>query len=197
MSESAPETATDSDVAEESGDAELKRLVEALLFSSDRPITTRRLAEVCDAEDGHEVRAVVMELQEEYAAANRAFRIEEIAGGFQLLTDPRYAPWLQKLHQRQQEETLSKAALETLAIVAYRQPITRAEVEDIRGVHCGSMLRSLVDKRLIKVTGRSDDLGRPMLYGTTRQFLEAFGLRSLKDLPKRQELTPPDEDGSA
>ncbi|MFO7958515.1 MAG: SMC-Scp complex subunit ScpB [Candidatus Brocadiia bacterium] len=197
MGESAPETATDSDVAEESGDAELKRVVEALLFSSDRPITTRRLAEVCDAEDGREVRAIVLELQQEYAAENRAFRIEEIAGGFQLLTDPRYAPWLQKLHQRQQEETLSKAALETLAIVAYRQPITRGEVEDIRGVHCGSMLRSLVDKRLIKVTGRSDDLGRPMLYGTTRQFLEAFGLRSLKDLPKRQELTPPDEDGSS
>jgi segregation and condensation protein B len=197
MSESAPETATDPDVAEEGGTAELKRVVEALLFSSDRPITTRRLTEVCDAEDGREVRAIVLELQQEYAAENRAFRIEEIAGGFQLLTNPRYAPWLQKLHQRQQEETLSKAALETLAIVAYRQPITRAEVEDIRGVHCGSMLRSLVDKRLIKVTGRSDELGRPMLYGTTRQFLEAFGLRSLKDLPKRQELTPPEEDGSS
>jgi len=193
MGESTPETVADANAPEETGDARLKRIVEALLFSSDRPISTRRLADICDAEDGRQVRSIVLELQEEYAAEGRAFRIEEIAGGFQLLTSRRYAPWLQRLHERRQEETLSQAALETLAIVAYRQPITRAEVEDIRGVHCGNMLRSLVDKRLIKVVGRSEELGRPMLYGTTRQFMEAFALRSLKDLPKRQELTPPED----
>ncbi len=170
---------------------ELKRVVEALLFSSDRPVSTGRIAQLCDAEDGHEVRSIIGELQREYAEEGHAFRVEEIAGGFQVLTHPRYAPWVSRLHTSQQQESLSQAALETLAIVAYRQPVTRAEVEDIRGVHCGHMLRSLVDKRLIKVTGRADELGRPMLYGTTRHFMEAFGLRSLKDLPRREKLVQP------
>lgn len=191
MAERPPETTESGDACRQVDAPELKRIVEALLFSSDRPISTTRLAEVCGAEDGHQVRGIALELQKEYAAEGRAFRIEEIAGGFQLLTHPRYVPWLQKLHERHRDESLSQAALETLAIVAYRQPVARAEVEDIRGVQCGSLLRSLVDRRLIKVLGRSEELGRPMLYGTTRQFLEVFGLRSLKDLPRREDLIPP------
>lgn len=170
---------------------ELKRVVEALLFSSDRPVSTTRIAQLCDAEDGRQVRAIIEDLRREYEEEKHAFRVEEIAGGFQVLTHPRYARWVGRLHTSQQQESLSQAALETLAIVAYRQPVTRAEVEDIRGVHCGHMLRSLVDKRLVKVAGRADELGRPMLYGTTRHFLEAFGLRSLKDLPRREKLVQP------
>ena len=169
----------------------LKRVVEALLFSSDRPVSTTRIAQLCDAEDGRQVRAISADLRREYEEEEHAFRVEEIAGGFQVLTHPRYARWVGRLHTSQQQESLSQAALETLAIVAYRQPVTRAEVEDIRGVHCGHMLRSLVDKRLVKVAGRADELGRPMLYGTTRHFLEAFGLRSLKDLPRREKLVQP------
>jgi segregation and condensation protein B len=171
--------------------ARVKRVVEALLFSSDRPISTRRLADLAEAEDGHQARRAVRELQQEYAAEGRAFAIEEIAGGFQLLSRPEFAAYVARLHNRQQQEALSKAALETLAIVAYRQPITRAEVEDIRGVQCGHILRSLVERRLLKVTGRSPELGRPLLYGTTKHFLEAFGLRSVKDLPQRKEFGPP------
>ncbi len=190
----APDRPEAQDTTAGSAQPPLKHVLEALLFSSNRPIGTRRLSDLSGAEDGHQVRRLIQELGEEYEREGRAFAVEEIGGGFQMLSRPAFAPWIQKLHQRQQEESLSQAALETLAVVAYRQPVNRAEVEDIRGVHCGHMLRSLVDKRLIKVVGRADELGRPMLYGTTRQFMEAFGLRSLKDLPRREELTGEEED---
>ena len=184
MSAPAPST-QDEQPAEQADSAQLKRILEALLFSAERPVTVRRLAEVSGASDGREVRRVLKELGQDYDAAGHAFSVEEIAGGFQILTRPEYAGWITRLHTRQQQETLSKAALETLAIVAYRQPITRAEVDDIRGVQCAGLLRSLADRRLIKVVGRSPQLGRPLLYGTTKHFLQVFGLRSLKDLPKR------------
>jgi len=163
---------------------QVRRVIEALLFSADRPVSSSRLAEMSGAGDARQVRRVVKELQQEYDAEGRAFAIEEIAGGFQLLTRPEFAPWVLQLANRRQQETLSKAALETLAIVSYRQPITRAEIEDIRGVQSGHIVRSLVDRRLLKVAGKSEELGRPLLYGTTRCFLEAFGLRSLSDLPQ-------------
>jgi len=169
----------------------VKRVIEALLFSSDRPVSAGRLAELSGADDGHQAREIVRELQREYDAQGRAFGVEEIAGGFQLLTRAEFAAHVSRLHNRRQQESLSKEALHTLAIVAYRQPITRAEVEDIRGVQSGHILRSLVEKRLLKVTGRSEELGRPLLYGTTRHFLEVFGLRSLRDLPRRGGLGPP------
>ncbi len=172
---------------------ELKRRIEALLFSSDKPLGTGRMARIVEAEDGRQVRLLVEELAQEYDAEGRAYCVEEIAGGFQVLTRPEFGPYVQKLHDDRRQDSLSNAALETLAIVGYRQPITRAEVEDIRGVQCGHILRSLVEKRLIRVTGRADELGRPMLYGTTRQFLEAFGLKSLDELPERSKLTQPDE----
>jgi len=168
--------------------ARLKAVVEALLFSTDRPVSARRLADAAGAEDGHQVRRIVKELQRQYDEGGHAFALEEIAGGFQLLTRPEFAPWIGRLNSQQRQETLSKAALETLAIVAYRQPITRAEVDDIRGVQCAGILRSLAGRRLAKVLGRSQELGRPLLYGTTRHFLEVFGLRSLKDLPKRADF---------
>jgi segregation and condensation protein B len=164
------------------------RVVEALLFSSNRPVTASRLADLADLTDGREARAIIRELRAGYDAAARAFTVEEIAGGFQILTRPEFALYVRRLESHQQQDSLSRAALETLAIVAYRQPITRAEVEDIRGVQCGSILRSLVDRRLLKVAGKKDEIGRPLLYATTRYFLEAFGLKSLRDLPKHAEL---------
>jgi segregation and condensation protein B len=184
----AEQGAADDAGGEQEDDGELKRIVEALLFSSDRPVTTRRLAEMSGARDGRQVRGLIRRLSREYDEQGRAFRVEEIAGGFQLLTRAEYGPWISRLHSRQQSDSLSKAALETLAIVAYRQPITRAEVDDIRGVQCGPMLRALVDRRLAKVVGRSEELGRPLLYGTTKRFLEVFGLKSLSELPKRSEF---------
>ena len=171
--------------------AGIKRILEALLFSSDRPVGTRQLAEAAGAADGHEARSLLKEMQSEYDEQGRAFALEEVAGGFQLMSRPQFAPYISRLHDSQQQESLSKAALETLAIVAYRQPITRAEIEDIRGVQCGPVLRGLVDRRLLRVTGRSEELGRPLLYGTTSQFLQAFGLSSLSELPKKPKLAQP------
>ncbi|MHC4789297.1 MAG: SMC-Scp complex subunit ScpB [Planctomycetota bacterium] len=180
--------------AKESGRGRLKRIIEAMLFSADRPVSSSRLAELAGAADARQARDLVRELQREYESEGRAFAVEEIAGGFQILSRAEFAPWVRRLHERHQKESLSKAALETLAIVAYRQPITRAEVEDIRGVQCGHILRSLVEKRLARVAGKSEELGRPLLYGTTRHFLAAFGMRSLSDLPKRKEFGPPPGD---
>jgi segregation and condensation protein B len=173
--------------------AQLKLVIEALLFSTDRPVNASRLAEAAEARDGREARSIVLELRDDYDAQGRAFAVEEIAGGYQILSRPEYGPYIARMQSRQRQDNLSKAALETLAIVAYRQPITRAALEDIRGVGCGSMLRQLVDRRLLRVVGRADELGRPMLYGTTRQFLEAFGLKSLEDLPRRGQLAMPEE----
>ncbi len=179
------------DVARQEERARLRPIIEAVLFSSDRPIGATRLAEVCGAADGRLARSLVRELQKEYDQQGRGFCIEELAGGFQLLSRPEFAPQVSKLQSRQRQETLSKAALETLAIVAYRQPIARAAIEDIRGVQSGQMLRTLVEKRLLKVAGRSDEVGRPLLYGTTRRFLVVFGLRSLADLPKKKQFGQP------
>lgn len=178
------------DGAPAAGDDRIKRIIEALLFSSDAPISAGRLAEVSGAADGRRARQMVGELQREYDAEGRAFGIEEIAGGFQLLSRSEFAPWILQLQDRHRQETLSKPALETLAIVAYRQPIARARVEDIRGVQSDHILRSLVQKRLLRVVGRSKELGRPLLYGTTRHFLQAFGLRSLSDLPRTAQSGP-------
>jgi segregation and condensation protein B len=202
MSESVPDVqqVSEASPAADAGtgdSARVKAVIEALLFCSERPVTAARLAELAGAADGRQARAVVLELKREYDEQGRAFGIEEIAGGFQLLTRPQFAPHVSKLHSRQQQESLTKAALETLAIVAYRQPITRAAVEDIRGVQSGHLLRALTEKRLLRVVGKSDELGRPLLYGTTRYFLEAFGLRSLGDLPKKPEFGPPPQDRPA
>lgn len=179
------------DIAGELDFAEQKAIVEALLFSAAEPIGARKLADLSGARDARAARKMVDALREEYDAGGRAFTVEEIADGYQLLTRPDFHAWVSKLRRRQQEETLSQAALETLAIVAYKQKITRADIEDIRGVQSGYILRSLIERSLVCVTGRSEELGRPLLYGTTDTFLEVFGLPSLKALPKLEELTPP------
>ena len=141
--------------------AGIKRILEALLFSSDKPIGTRQLAEAAGAADGHEARSLLKEMRDEYDEQGRAFALEEVAGGFQLMSRPEFAPYISRLHDSQQQESLSKAALETLAIVAYRQPITRAEIEDIRGVQCGPVLRGLVDRRLLAGDGPQRGAGPP------------------------------------
>lgn len=167
----------------------LKRAIEALLFASDDVLKSGKLAELSGAEDGHEARELVMELKEEYDDEGRAFCIEEVAGGYRMVTRPRYHRWLKGLKRSEKKQSLSQAAMETLAIVAYRQPLNRAEIEDIRGVQSGYILRSLVEKNLVRVVGRSTELGRPLLYGTTSTFLEQFGLDSLEDLPEIGELS--------
>jgi segregation and condensation protein B len=167
------------------------QIVEAVLFSSDGPLPASKVASVIGAVSSKEIREIVDRLNCNYGQWNCSFRIEEIAGGFQMMTCPEYATYLQQLYKVRSESKLSAAALETLAVVAYKQPVLRAEIEAIRGVAGGEMIRQLMEKDLIKIVGRAEELGRPMLYGTTKRFLQVFGLGSLEDLPKVPELLPP------
>ncbi|HEX4589216.1 MAG TPA: SMC-Scp complex subunit ScpB [Gemmataceae bacterium] len=163
-------------------DQRLARL-EAVLFAAEEPLAARRLAALAELADAAEARRLVERLRKLLHAEGSAFRVEELAGGFQLLTRPEFHPWLIRLRQTAGEPKLTGALLETLAIVAYRQPIMRADLEAIRGVHSGDILRSLMERGLVRIAGRHDSLGRPVLYGTTKKFLATFGLRDLRDLP--------------
>lgn len=158
-------------------------LLEAYLFATHSPLTPGRLAELFNLESTKPIRKALRVLNEQYVATGRCFRVEQVAGGFQLLTVPEYGDHLKALHQKEADAKLTKAALETLAIIAYKQPILRADLEAIRGVASGETIRSLMEKHLVKIAGRAEEPGRPILYGTTRRFLEVFGLNSLKDLP--------------
>ncbi len=159
-------------------------VVEALLLSTDEPLPASRIAQLLGIGDAGDVKRHVETLNERYAQCGASFRIEAIAKGFQLLTLPAYNHWISKLHKARADSRLSTAALETLAIVAYKQPILRADIEAIRGVAVGDMLVRLRDMNLVRIVGRAEEIGRPLLYGTTTRFLEVFGLASLKDLPK-------------
>lgn len=166
---------------------EKRRIVEALVLSSPEPISAARLAEIIPYCEAGEVKDLVNELNTEYAEQDRSFEIWEVAGGFQIRTRAEFSGYLQKL-QKERALRLSQAALETLAIIAYRQPVTRAEIEDVRGVDAGATVKSLLERHLIRIAGQREVPGRPMLYGTTRRFLEIFGLESLKNLPTLREL---------
>ena len=159
-------------------------VVEALLLSTDEPLPAARIAQLLGIGDAGDVKRHVETLNERYAQCGASFRIEAIAKGLQLLTLPPYNHWISKLHKARADSRLSTAALETLAIVAYKQPILRADIEAIRGVAVGDMLVRLRDTNLVRIVGRAEEIGRPLLYGTTTRFLEVFGLASLKDLPK-------------
>ena len=152
------------------------------------PLSSRKIAQFASLADGTEARTLIRRLNRLYDSQQCAFRVEEIAGGFQLLTRPKFGGWLRRLHQTAVETRLSSPALETLAVVAYRQPVVRAEIESIRGVQCGEMLRQLMERDLVRIVGRSEELGRPFLYGTTKRFLQVFGLRSLDELPRAAAL---------
>ncbi|MHC4345595.1 MAG: SMC-Scp complex subunit ScpB [Planctomycetota bacterium] len=165
-------------------------VLEAVLFASDEALTAARLADIVET-SAKQIRQYIENLNEKYKANNNAFRIEQIAGGYQMLTLSPYNLWLKKLLRVRDDSKLSPAALETLAIIAYKQPVIRADIEAIRGVAVGDIVRNLMYKGLVKIVGRAEVLGRPMLYGTTKKFLETFGLNSLKDLPKIEELKRP------
>ncbi|HEY4312888.1 MAG TPA: SMC-Scp complex subunit ScpB [Pirellulales bacterium] len=165
-------------------------MVEAVLLISNEPITNRRLSQAAGLADPTQARTLVRRLNEAYLRDGSPFRVEEVAGGWQLMTHQSFGGWLRRLHPWGCGIRLSSPALETLAVVAYRQPVLRAEVESIRGVQCGEMLRQLMDRDLVRIVGKSHDLGRPFLYGTTPRFLRTFGLRHLDDLPRAQQLRP-------
>ncbi len=162
----------------------LHAVVEALLFSSDKPLALEQLRQALDNLAQAQVKAIVDELRAEYEANNRGMRIVEIAGGFQMVTGSGFAPFLKKLYKNRKVERLSKPALETLAIIAYKQPLTRLEIESLRNVNIDGVVRTLFEKDLIRVAGRKETPGRPRVYATTKRFLEYFGLNSLEELPK-------------
>ncbi len=166
---------------------DIKRIVEALLFVSESPLSLAQLCQVMEASDRGPVKQALEELAAEYQQMDRSFELVQVAGGWSFRTRPDLAFWLRKL-KKQQVTRLSKAALETLAIVAYKQPVLKAEVERIRGVEVGGILRTLLEKGLIRVAGRKDLPGKPLIYSTTRRFLEVFDLKDLKDLPTVEEL---------
>ncbi|MGB0766074.1 MAG: SMC-Scp complex subunit ScpB [Phycisphaeraceae bacterium] len=170
---------------------DLDRRVEAALMTSDRPMTAARVAEALALSGASKaIEESIDALNVDYERTGRSFRIEKVAGAWQVVTLAKYADVLDGLKRVKQDGRLSASQLETLAIVAYKQPIVRAQIEAVRGAASGEVLRSLMDKHLVKVVGRSEEIGRPMLYGTTKQFLEVFGLGSLKDLPEADELKP-------
>jgi segregation and condensation protein B len=164
-----------------------KRIVEALVLGAPEPVTAQKIADVVPGLEVEDARALVAELGREYEEQGRAFEIWEVAGGYQLRTRAEYASYLRLLH-RERPLRLSRAALETLAVVAYRQPVTRAEIEAVRGVEVDAVLKSLLDRQLLRIAGHREVPGRPMLYATTRRFLEVFGLGRLDDLPTLREM---------
>lgn len=167
-------------------DLDLK--VEALLMSTNHPQPSTKLAPLIGSVSAKQVDEAVKRLNQIYERTDRSFRVERVAAGWQIMTVPRFADLLAAAHKNKVATRLSPAAMEALAIIAYKQPIPRADIEAIRGVASGEVIRGLMERRLVKIVGRAEELGRPMLYGTTRSFLEVFGLVSLKDLPKVEDL---------
>lgn len=167
---------------------EKKSIIEALLFATDHPITTSKIKDIVGEIKPTELKECVAELSHEYESSGRCFMIQEVAGGYQVRAKPEYHQWILKLKASRDETKLSGAALETLSIIAYKQPVMRAEIESIRGVDSSAIIRGLMDKGLVRMAGRADSLGHPILYGTTSRFLELLGLSSIRDLPKTAEL---------
>lgn len=157
--------------------------VEALLFATHHPLTAGKLGELLGLASTKPIRRAIQTLNAQYEKTGRAFRIEQVAGGYQMLTLPELGELIKKLVQKDADAKLTKAAMETLAIIAYKQPIMRVDVEAIRGVACGEAIRGLMEKHLVKIAGRAEEPGRPILYGTTKRFLEVFGLNTTTDLP--------------
>lgn len=165
----------------------LKYILESLLFVAEEPLSVQQFKIIVETAESDAIRAALEELTEEYDRRGGGFELCRIAGGYQFRTRSEYSEWVKKL-LKPSPARLSRASLETLAIIAYKQPIIRADVEHIRGVDCGGVLRMLLEKKLIRVMGRKDIPGRPMIYGTTRQFLEVFNLKDLRDLPSPKEI---------
>ena len=167
---------------------QLKQALEAVLFTCDDPLPLSKLKDIVPDVKPDEIKQALAQLKAEYDATGRSFTLEEIAGGYQLLTRPQYADIIGKLRKAKADRKLSAAALETLAIIAYKQPIKRVDIEAIRGAASGELVRALMERNLVKIAGREDVPGAPLQYGTTKEFLDTFGLKALEDLPRPEEV---------
>ena len=166
----------------------VKQVVEALIFASDVPISATQIRSYVEGTTVKEIQKMVDELNLEYKQTNRAFHVLRVGGGFQMVSRESYAPWVSKLFQGRRKSRLSQAALETLSVVAFKQPVSKSEIDGIRGVHSDAVLRTLLERKLITISGRAEGPGRPLLYGTTREFLRYFGVNAIDDLPKPREI---------
>lgn len=184
MSENSPTPPQDSSMSP----TEIKSILEAILFAANEPISIKQFSQVLGDVSTHDIREQLIALEDDYQAANRSFQLIEIANGFQVCSRPEYRDWIEKFYTRQVRVRLSPPALETLAIVAYKQPVTRTEVEEIRGVNSDSVVNSLIQKGLIRIAGRKPGQGRSLLFATTDRFLEQFGLKNLSELPSIEEI---------
>ena len=173
--------------------SEIKNIIEVLLFVSSNPLNQKQVDKIFNDHSPVELNKIVIDLNKEYKEADKGFIIKRIGGGFQLLTHPKYKNFIEQMFNKSRRTYLSKQALEALSIIAYRQPITKAGVESIRGVECGSVLNTLLDKELIMVRGRAKSIGKPLLFRTTPFFLEFFGMKNISDLPKLKEFSELDE----
>jgi len=167
---------------------ELKRIIEALVFAADEPLSDERIAETLDLNNGFDLGVLIDELNREYQESNRAFTIRKVAGGYQIVTQQQFSSWIRKLYLGRQKTRLSHAALETLALIAFKQPISRVDVAQIRGVNSDAVIGTLLERKLITISGRSETVGRPLLYSTTPEFLKYFGINDIADLPKPREI---------
>ena len=178
-------------------DGQMKQVIEALLFVSPKPLSIEEIQAVLEELEPQQIRELLEGLKQDYATQGHSFGITEVAGGFQMATEPVYAPWLRKLLKKTQGERLSGPSLETLAIIAYKQPVTRQDIESIRGVNVEGVLQTLLEKGLIRIDGRKEVVGRPLLYRTSREFLEYFGLNSLEELPSLETFVTQGEKAEA
>lgn len=165
-----------------------KQIVEGLIFASDVPISENKIASIVEELTPKQVNTIVEELNSEYSKNSRAFLITKVAGGFQLITRKDLAPWMKQLYKGRMRPRLSQASLESLAIIAFRQPVSRVEVDAIRGVNSGGVLKNLLERNLIAIAGRADGPGKPLIYGTTREFLRYIGINDIAELPKPREI---------
>jgi len=170
----------------------IKSAVESLIFISNKPLTIDELKQLFENSDGETLRGIAETLKKEHEERNSGVRIVEMAGGYQMVTTPQNSAYIKNFYKIRNTEKLSSPSLETLAIIAYKQPVTRVDIEAIRGVNVDGVVRSLLEKNLIKVVGRKEVIGRPFVYGTTRMFLDYFGLKSLEELPKIEEFAQQD-----
>ena len=179
----------DEDATASEEDVALKAILEALLFVSAEPLSVERCVSVVGQASKAEVRDALARLQQDYDQRGGALQLVQVAGGYRFVTKSQFAPWIKRLEKTKSQNKLSRSAVEALAIIAYRQPVVRGELEKIRGVETSGVIRTLLERKLVRIVGRKDEPGRPIMYGTTKQFLEQFGLRDLSELPPLREFT--------